>query len=132
MAIIKGNGPTFRVTTANNGDIVELGVGATGQVATLVIDFEPSLNWIGQFAVVGKSFGQAANPTASFKPVPYRLVNSANTAGRYEMLGGDTSLISDSACIQVPANGLSIALLVACSQGSMDINVYRMEGSSAV
>lgn len=131
MAINQQTGLTFRVTPTQNGDISELGpAGSGGQVSTLVVQFEPSLDWVGSFVVMGKAYGKAAaDKGATFVPVPYRRVNVGNFAADYLLV---SDAITDTAIIQVPANGLSIGLLQACSAGYMDIIMWRLDGSSAV
>jgi hypothetical protein len=130
MAIKKVSGPTFKVTPDNNGDILELGPASSDRTGVLVIDFQPSMDWNGQFVVMGRILGEAARLKGeTMKPVSYRLVNAGNVAGDY-VLG--SAFISDTATIQVPASALSIGLLVACAAGFMDVNVYRVQGSGAV
>jgi hypothetical protein len=127
---VRQPGPSFRITSANNGEIHEIGPATTSGVATIMVEFAPSLDFNGQFIVMGKILGQAAaDKGASLLPVPYRLVNQANNAAGYEMVSNP---VNDAGIIQIPANGLSIGLLVACAQGFCDVLVYRLDGSSAV
>lgn len=123
-------GPSFRFTATDNGSIIEIGPPVTQGVGTIMLQFSPSMDWNGQLTVMGKILGQDAQAKgAPFVPVPYRSVDQGNFAAAYDMI---SNAIADTGIIQVPANGLSIGFLVACSAGFMDVFVYRLDGSSAV
>ncbi len=124
------SGPSFRITSADNGAIIEIGPPITTGVGTIMLQFAPSMDWSGQLEVMGKILGQdAQSKGAAFLPIPYRSIDQGNYAAGYEMISNP---IGDTGIIQVPANGLSIGFLVACSAGLMDVFVYRLDGGSAV
>lgn len=130
MALTNQTGLAFKITSANNGDIAELGPAGGQDISAFCIQFAPDINWVGQIAVLGKAFGKAAaQQGAIFTPVPYRRVSLANIASDYAFV---SDLIVDQAIILVPAYGLSIGLLQACSAGYMDVSMWRLDGGSAV
>lgn len=121
-----------KVTVANNGDILDLGpAGTGGTVATYMIQFVASLNFIGQFGVMGRLYGTPSVDVAGsqFASIPYRRVNVNGLASDYDMV---TDVITGSGIIQVPANGLDVGLLVAISQGTCAIASLDLNGPSAV
>lgn len=130
MAIIRQSGLIFRITTANNGDIAELGPAGAQAISAFSIQFTPSIDWNGQVIVMGKTFGQAAaQQSVPFNPVPYRRVSIGNAASDYALV---SDAVSDMATILVPAYGLSIGLVIACIAGYMDVAMWRLDGGSAV
>lgn len=130
MALTNQSGLAFRINSANNGDIAELGPAGGQAISAFCIQFAPSIDWVGQIAVLGKAFGKAAvQANALFTPVPYRRVSLGNVASDYALVG---DLITDMGIILVPAYGLSIGLLQACSAGYMDVSMWRLDGGSAV
>lgn len=130
MALTNQTGLAFRITPASNGDIAELGPAGGQAISAFSIQFVPSIDWVGQLAVMGKTFGKAAaQANAVFDPVPYRRVSISNVASDYALV---SDLIADRAIILIPAYGLSIGLLQACSAGYMDVSMWRLDGGSAV
>jgi hypothetical protein len=111
---------------------LELGpAGTTQQVSTMMIQFVPTNGFTGQFVVEGRLMGAAANDVdAPFGPIPYRRITLANVAQEYAMVA---DVIVGAATIQIPANGMDIALQMApTSAGWCDILIWDLQGSSAV
>lgn len=127
----KASNRFYTVTAADDGVLLELGpAGTTGLVSTFTVNFNPALDWNGQFVVMGRPLGVASdNANTPFVPIPYRIVSLNNSAQDYSMV---SAAISGAALIQVPANGLSIALLTACSVGKCDLTSWDLQGSSAI
>lgn len=128
MSTVAKSNRAFVITPDDHGNIGELGPSSTGGVGTIVIQFAPRLGFVGSFAILGKAYGSAA-VNAPFLPLPYRRVNVANSASDYTMV---SDVVADTGIIQVPANGLSVGLLIACTAGQCDVYVWDLDGSSAV
>lgn len=129
MALVKASNRLNVVTQTNNGDIFEFGPGGgVSQVGAIVFQFAPSLDFAGTFLVIGKMMGVAAE-TAPFLPISYRRVNINTLASDYAIVA---DAVVPSAIIQVPSNGLSIALLVSCTAGKCQVYSWDLQGSSAI
>ena len=130
MAINQVGSRRCVVTTANNGDICELGPAGTNTlVSTFAMQFHPSLDFVGTFQIMARVTGPAAaNGIAPFLPVPYRRVAIAAVAS-------DRAIVSDpvvpAALIEVPASGLSLGVLVNCTAGRCQIFSWDLHGSAA-
>lgn len=135
MAVSKISSRTYKITSADHGNFLELGPAATsGQMGAFVLQFDPAAGWDGTLVLYARPFGQAADATnVPFLPVPYRRI--ALGAGN-AVVAADYQLVSDAlvgeALIQVPANGLSIAILVAASQGACTMVSWPLQGTSAI
>lgn len=129
MAIKKVSNRVFTITSAVNGDILELGPGSTTQFAGfMAIQFNPDLTFAGEVVVLGRLTGAAAEAAElPFLPVPYRRVTVNNVASDYTFV---SDAISGATKILVPAGMDSIALLVACTAGSMDVVSWDLQGSA--
>ncbi len=111
---------------------LEIGpAGTTTLVSTLAVQFAPSVGFDGQFIVEGHLMGTpAGNVNAPFGPIPYRRVTLNNIAQLYELV---TDAITTSALIQIPANGLTVALqMTTPTAGYCDVLVWDLQGSSAI
>lgn len=132
---IKGGARRYTITTDTAGltgwPFLELGpAGTTAFASVMMIQFTPTVTFAGSFAVLGRTLGSAANEVdVPFVAIPYRRVSLADVASDYTMV---SDVISTSALIQVPANGLSVALLSSITAGQMTITSWGLEGSSAV
>lgn len=129
MAIKPVSSRFYLVTTADQGDILEFGPAASaGNVGVFTFEFAPSLDFLGSFKVMGKVFGLAAAP-GPFLPIAYRRVNINALASDYAIVADD---VVPAAIIQVPANGMKIAMLVTVTQGTCGIYSWDMQGPSAI
>lgn len=110
---------------------IEIGVAGTNTLtSTMMVQFTPSVDFAGDFAVLGRTMGTAADANdIPFIPVPYRVVSLNDEAQGYEM---SSALIAGSALIQIPANGLSLVLLNGLTAGEMKLTMWDVSGSSAV
>lgn len=127
----KGGSRQYTVTTADNSSLLEIGpAGTTQSVAVFVVQFNPSLTWAGSFVVKGRTLGTAADAlNMPFDALPYRRVSLAHNASDYAIVSDP---ITGAAIIQIPANGLSIALQVVCTAGSCNLTSWDLQGSSAI
>jgi len=136
IATIHASNRSYRVVPATANvpgfPFLEIGpAGTTKSVSTFAVQFSPSVGFDGLFVVEGHVMGTAADGVnAPFGPIPYRRVMLNNVAQLYEIV---TDAISTSALIQIPANGLSVALqMTAPTVGFCDVLVWDLQGSSAI
>lgn len=131
MAIRPISGRQYTIKLGDTGDILELGPAAVqSAVGTWSLGFNASVDFVGSLTIQGKTYGTAAlNTGAPFMNIPYRRVSLANVAQAYEMVSDP---IVGAALILVPANGLSVGILVACSAGQCVVTSWDLNGSSAV
>ena len=122
------NEPTFVATTEYDGDFVELGTGAADdEVGAVCIQFAPTIDFVGEFIVMGRNRkSPAQSVTAPFLPIPYIRVNVANVASDRAI---SSATITTTGMIEVPANGLSVAVLMSCSAGSCTLYLTRLAGT---
>lgn len=120
MATIQRSNRSFGVTPDDNGNILDMGPASTPQmVGTFAVQFIPAADFIGTFAVVGRMSGQAAkDASAPFLPFPYRRVNVNGVASDRAIVD---DVITGSGAIEIPSNGWSVGLLVACTAGSCKV-----------
>lgn len=110
--------------------VLEIGpAGVASQAGIMTIQFTPTLDFDGQFVVVGRCVGTAAETAqAPFVPIPYRRVSLNNEAS-------DRALVSDpingTALIEVPANGITVGLIAAWAAGQCDVLSWDVSGSSS-
>jgi hypothetical protein len=136
MAIntIKAGARYYKLTPAAQSlpgaPFLELGpAGTTSLVSTLMVQFNPTDLWSGSFVVVGRMLGTAAaDRDTPFVPIPYRRISLADVAQDYAMV---TAQITGAAIIQIPANGMTIALMFEALAGQMDITAWDLQGNSA-
>ncbi len=121
----------FVVKPDDDGDIADMGpAGTAALVATYTIQFIPSADFAGQFAVLGRVAGNAAQTAGVvMATIPYRRINVNGVASDYNIV---TDVISGPGIIQVPANGLAVGLLIACSAGTCTVISADLSGPSAI
>lgn len=130
MQTVPASNRSFQITPLNDGQLLEVGPAAGSNVGTFVIQFNPDLNYIGQVAVLGRAYGEGAR-SLGIPPVkiPYRRVSLGGVASDYALVG---DFITGPALIQIPANGISVVLEVACAAGTCGVALWDLEGPSAV
>lgn len=130
----------FKVTTATaqipGHPYIEIGVAGTQTLtSTMIVQFTPSEDFAGDFAVLARTLGKAADTNdVPFIPVPYQVGNLNNVAQVVDGRGWPwaTAAIGQTAIIAVPASGLSLALLNGLTAGSMQITTWDVNGSFGV
>lgn len=129
MATRKASNRFDIITPADNGNFVEYGpAGTTTFVSTMVMQFAPTVAFAGSLQLFGKILG-VAGESAPFLPIPYRRVDLAGVASDYAL---GFAVIADAGIIQVPCSGMTIAFLVTCTAGQMQVYTQDLQGSSAV
>lgn len=140
-ATIKAGSRYFKVNTdtaAITGfPYIELGPGNTSSsTGGLMIQFNPSELFAGDFVVMARTMGTAADAAdIPFVPVPYR-VGSLNNVAQVSVGGQGwpwaTAAISTSAIIWVPTNCLSVVLVDGLTAGQMELTAWDMNGAPAL
>jgi hypothetical protein len=116
---------------------LEIGpAGTTQGDSVMMIQFNPSENFAGNFVVLGKMLGQAAQDKGTpFVPIPYR-VGSLNGVAQVDINGNgwpwSIAPISGAALIRLPSGGVSIIIELGLEAGQMDILTWGLDGNSAV
>lgn len=136
MAFLPSSNRYRRITSANTGDTLVLGnAGTPSSTAVWSIQFNPSVDFVGTFYILGhvRTLGQPETITSPsggsvtpFLTIPYRRVVMNGVAS-------DWGIVSDpivgASIIQVPSNGMSIGVSVACTAGSCDMVSYDVQGA---
>ena len=119
------------VTTEFDGDFIEFGAGsANATVGMLSLTFAPDIDWDGQFVVMARTAGQKPlEAGAPFLPVSYKRLN---VNGAVADRGYTADAITSAGMIEVPANGVSIAVLTSCAAGSCKVFIARCSGTMNV
>jgi uncharacterized membrane protein len=128
-------GRAYKVTNADDGSILILGDAVNGRVGTWFVKTSCAANCVSDgtagFFLMGRGYG-AAMQADSFVPIPYKRGSLNNVAQDWAIVAGN-AMIGDTALINVPANGMSIALLINCPLGqSFWVYSWPLNGTSAV
>jgi hypothetical protein len=133
MAILttKASARLFTLGFKDDGNIIEFGpAGTNNQVGTMVLQFKSSIGAQFSVVVMGRVFGVAADSAdMPFVPIPYRIISLNNVAQDYAIVA-DT-IVTD-ALIQVPANGISVAVLAGWTSGTVAVAAWDMNGPGAI
>lgn len=131
IVTVKAGSRSYVLTSAANGQLIELGpAGTTQSVSTLMLQVNVDALWNGQFVVMGRTLGAAADAAnVPFEPIPYRRVSLNNVAQEYAIV---SDAVGGNAILQIPANGMSIALLVAASAGMAQLVMWDLQGPSSI
>lgn len=122
-------GRSYKITTADHGNIPMLGNAAEGCVGTWLVHWVPDLNFTGSLALVGRAYGQpASDAVVAVLGVPYRRVNINGVASDY---GFDSVALTGPSIVTAPANGLALGFLVSCSAGTGMLYTWPLEGPCA-
>lgn len=129
MAIKPRSSRKFGVSTDDNGDFLEIGPAGTGlSGGVMAIQFVPSEGFVGEFSIQGRLMGQAARDAGvAFMPIEYRPITINNVPKDFTIPTAST--VTGPSLIQVPSNGVSVALLVSCSQGTCQIVSWDLQGA---
>lgn len=120
----------YKITTQDHGQILKLGNASTGEVGTWLIQFVPDATFDGGLAVLGRiEHDKAVADVIPYVPVRYRAAYLNTVSADYALV--DTQITSGS-ILQVPASGLSIAVLVSCAEGYGYLYSVPLHGPSVV
>lgn len=114
-------GKDYKITTADNGQILFLGDASSSRTAVKTIQFVAGPGYTPDggtgWTVVARTYGPAADKAGvPFLPIPYRRVNLAGVAS-------DRTVVSDALnpagfLIEVPLNGQTCAIIASCATGT--------------
>lgn len=121
-------GRVFVVDATNDGDFGEFGAGAgASEVGLVAVQFNPDVDFVGSFSVVGRAMGQdAKDADVPFLPIPYVRVNVNGAASDRAIV---SAAITGPGIIEIPANGQSVGLLIGCSAGTCTVFPIRLAGT---
>lgn len=129
--IYPANAADWTASQEYNGLFLEVGTsGTTDRTGVVVIQFVPDVDFVGEFAVMARPRNQpttAADTGAPFLPVGYIAIN-VNGAAVDRLYS--SALVTGAGIIEVPANGLSVGLLVSCTGGTCDLHFARITGAT--
>lgn len=122
---------SYRVTTTDNGNFLNIGNAASGRVGTWLVHWVPDLSFAGGgLTVYGRGYGKPASDAGvPWATIPYRRINVAGVASDYAIV---TATVGAAGMIQIPANGLAVALGVSCTAGFGWLYSWDLNGPSAV
>lgn len=120
----------FLVQPAQDGNIAVLGnTQDENPSGAISVSVYPSQDFAGSFAIVGRPPGISTSDTSvPWQAIPYRLVSLQDVASDYSF---KSDTISQAAIIHVPANGLAVGILIACSAGTTQLWIKPMYGATA-
>lgn len=129
--IYPANAASWVASQEYHGLFLELGDATSyDRTGTITVFFVPSVDFVGEFAVMGRPREQpttAADTGAPFVAVGYIAVNVNGVAVNRLY---STATITQQGIIEVPANGMSVGLLVSCTAGTCKLYFGRVEGST--
>lgn len=119
----------FLVKPAQNGMYAQWGnTSDENPSGAWMLYFRPSLDFAGEFIVSGRPPRiQTSDTSVPFLPIPYRRVTLNNVASDYAMVD---DAVSGASIVHIPANGISVALLINCTAGSCMVYAQKMEGAT--
>lgn len=129
MADIYPAGPVFRVLPAQTGTVAAyVTTSDENPSGAFAFQLVPSIDFDGGFVVVGRTPRiSTADTTVPWQPIPYRRVTLDNVASDYAIVSAVIGMAGPSQ-ILVPANGMSVGLLIACNAGQCMIYQQHMAG----
>ena len=117
---------TFGV--ADNGLIRPIGGGGTnGDIGSMHLEFNPSIDFQGDFGVMGKTAG-VPELVAPFHSIPYRRVTVGGIAADYAIV---SDRVTPASIITIPAAGMAIGVHVSCTVGTCRVTGWDLNGPSA-
>ncbi len=133
--MIRVPGPSMKITPALNGEILNLGNAGAENLAFggFGIDIVPSGDFTGGFSPLGRSaILDASDDDLSFVMWPFRAfyLNGTPPASFALQTISDSIQITGRSYIVVPAPGIAVGLLVACSTGTCDLYWQQMHGNT--
>ena len=128
--VLANAGREYRVSAADNGKFLFLGNASDGRTGTMFVQFVPEASFVGSFAVTARAHGKPASDNGvAFVDYPFRRVVIANVASDRAMTTNTVTPLSDGFIIEVPSNGVALALLCDCSAGVGTLYSWPLNGS---
>jgi hypothetical protein len=122
-------GRSQRIVAGTDGQLLILGDVNEVEGGAWAVHFVPDASFVGTLIVLGRARGRAADTDGvGFAPIPYRRISLNNVAQDYAIVQ-DT--ITNTAIIQIPSAGLSVAILVNCSAGFGFVYNHPIAGATA-
>jgi hypothetical protein len=120
-------GREYKVQSDDHGRLLFLGNASDGRVSTFVLEFVPNYDWQGDLAVVARIYGKPASDNGvGFVSIPVRRVAINNQASDRALVGNVT--FQGQFIVEVPCNGLSLAVLCNVQAGSGTLYSWPLNG----
>jgi len=127
MATRQGGNRLDIITPLDNGNFILYGAAGTAHfVSTMVMQFAPTVSFVGSLQLFGKIMGPAGD-SAPYLPIPYRRVNVAGAVSDRILIPDPITSVG---IIEVPCNGLTLAILVTCTAGQCQVYCMDLQGPS--
>lgn len=108
-------GRRYRITTADHGLFPTLGNVSDQETGAWHVTFVPDESFVGSIAIVGRASGKDIREDGyGFGSIPYRRVQVGGVASDNALT---TATNSTGMIAIIPADGLSVAILVDCTAG---------------
>ena len=129
----------WKILPSDNGNIGILGVaGPMTQGGVIAVDFITDPTWQGSLAVMGRTIGFPSSDPTGFVPIPFRaaflndaVVIGASGAPDWSFVPAQT-LLTGRSLIQIPTNGIEVAVLVACVAGFATLYKHLVQGAAPI
>lgn len=121
----------IRITPQVHGSIGVLGNAFDGGAPGFIsVQIATSADFAGSFQVVGSAGTKDASDTdLPFVQVPYTRIYVDNAVADYGLVTDD---IVGNALIQIPANGIKVGLVIACTAGSAWVAPLAVAGNGTI
>lgn len=124
-------GREYKVTVADHGKFLFLGNAGDGRTCTMSIQWVPEASFAGSFAVTARMSGKPASDNGvAFIDFPFRRVALNDVASDRALTTNTLTPLCDSFIIEVPSNGVVLAMLCACTAGTGVLYSWPLNGSS--
>ena len=128
---LANTGREYKVTVADHGKFLFLGNAASGRVGTFAIQWVPKASFSGSFALTARMEGKPASDNGvAFIDFPIRRVALNDVASDRTITTNTATPLVNSFIIEVPSNGVVLALLCSCTAGTGVLYNWPLNGSS--
>ena len=111
-------GREYRVSTTDHGKFLYLGNASDGRTGTMAVQWVPDASFTGSFAVTARMHGKPASDNGvAFVDYPFRRVVLNNVASDRAVTTNTATPLVNSFIIEVPSNGVALAMLCSCTAG---------------
>lgn len=122
-------GREYRVSESDNGLFLFLGNSSDGRTGTMVVQWVPDASFAGSFAVTARIYGKPASDNGvAFVDYPFRRVVLNNVASDRAITTNTATPLVNSFIIEVPSNGVALAMLCSCTAGFGHLYSWPLNG----
>jgi hypothetical protein len=129
--VLVNAGRECKVTVADHGKFLFLGNAGDGRTCTMAIQFVPDASFSGSFAVTARMYGKPASDNGvAFIDYPFRRVVLNDVASDRAVTTNTATPLVNSFIIEVPSNGVALAMLCSCTAGFGYLYSWPLNGSA--